>query len=95
MLIHIQFVIGIVLYFVSPVVRAALADMGAAMKDDALRFAAVEHVTVMLLAVIAITVGRVWSKKAKIDDMKHRRLLICYAIGFVLIIAGIPWEKMF
>ena len=95
MLVHIQFAIGIVLYIVSPIVKAALADMGAAMKDEALRFAAVEHVTVMLLAVIAITVGRVWSKKAKLDDMKHRRSLICYAIGFVLIIAGIPWEKMF
>lgn len=95
MLVHIQFVIGIVLYFVSPVVQAALADMGAAMKDDALRFAAVEHITVMLLAVIAITVGRVWSKKAKPDDMKHRRMLIGSALGFVLIIAGIPWEKMF
>ena len=95
MLVHIQFAIGIILYFVSDVVRTALRDMSAAMKDDALRFAAVEHVTVMLLAVIAITAGRVWSKNAKLDDMKHRRSLICYAIGFVLIIAGIPWEKMF
>lgn len=95
MLVHIQFVIGIVLYFVSPIVQDALADMGAAMKDDALRFAAVEHVTVMLLAVIAITVGRVWSKKAQLAEMKHRRMLIGSALGFILIIAGIPWEKMF
>lgn len=95
MLVHIQLVIGIVLYMVSPIVQTALKDMGAAMKDDALRFAAVEHVTVMLLAVIVITAGRVWSKKAQLDAMKHRRMLICSAIGFVLIIAGIPWEKMF
>lgn len=93
--VHTQFLLGLGLYFVSPNVQAALADMAAAMKDEYLRFVAVEHVTIMLLAVIAITVGRVWSKKAKLDTLKHSRALVCYSIGLVLIIAGIPWEKVF
>lgn len=94
-LVHAQLLIGVALYFVSPLVQTALSDMPAAMKDETLRFAAVEHVTIMLLAVVAITAGRIWSKKATLDDMKHRRALICYSIGFILIIAGIPWEKAF
>jgi len=94
-LVHAQLLIGVALYFVSPLVQTALSDMPAAMKDETLRFAAVEHITIMLLAVVAITVGRIWSKKAPLDILKHRRALICYFIGFILIIAGIPWEKAF
>jgi hypothetical protein len=93
--VHLQFLLGIVLYFISPIVQTARADMGEAMKDDLLRFFAVEHVTIMLIAVIAITVGRIWSKKAKLDSQKFSRALVCYSIGLVLIIAGIPWEKVF
>lgn len=93
--VHTQLLIGIALYFVSPIVQMARADMGAAMKDEALRFVAVEHVAIMLLAVVAITVGRVWSKKAKLDTQQHSRALVCYSIGLVLTIAGIPWEKVF
>ena len=35
---HLQLVIGLVLYFISPNVKVGLADMGGAMKDPGLRF---------------------------------------------------------
>ena len=92
-LVHLQLILGIVLYFKSPIVTTALQDMSAAMQDDTLRFFAVEHATIMLAAVISITVGRVTSKRAKLDELKYRRALIGFSIGFVLIVAGIPWDK--
>ena len=50
---HIQFLIGLVLFFVSPAVMKSFSDngMGAIMKDPNLRLYAVEHTTVMILTV--------------------------------------------
>ena len=92
--VHLQFLIGLIIYFNSPLIKTALADMAAAMKDENLRFWAVEHITLMTLAVIMITVGRIRTKKNGLrSDEKFRRLLIFYSIGLVLIVAGIPWER--
>lgn len=88
---HLQLVIGLALYFISPIVEVALADMGAAMKDANLRFWAVEHLTMMIVAIIVITVGRISTKKAATDLKKHQRSAIFYAIAFALIMNAIPW----
>ncbi|HXH19807.1 MAG TPA: hypothetical protein VNJ07_12070 [Chitinophagales bacterium] len=94
MIVHLQFLIGAILYFISPTVKAALSDMAAAMKDEILRFWAVEHVTLMAGAVLLITIGRIKSKKQALhSEQKFRRALIFYVLGLVFIIAGIPWER--
>jgi len=60
-----QLLLGLVLYFVlSPFTTQALNDFGAAMRNAPLRFFAVEHVTLMLAAVILVHVGRVLARKA-------------------------------
>ena len=88
---HTQFLVGLVLYFVSPLVQRALADMGAAMKETTLRFWAVEHIAMMLAGVILITVGRSSSKKAIDAIVKHKRIAIFFLIGLIIILAAIPW----
>src|SRR5437762_6473999 len=61
----IQLLVGLLLYFVlSPFTTEALKNMGAAMRSPMLRFFAVEHVTMMLVAVILVHVGRVLARKA-------------------------------
>ncbi len=91
--VHLQIIIGFILYFISPTVEVAMADFGAAMKDPNLRFFAVEHVTLMLVAAVIITVGRVLSRKATDAVLKHRRAAIFYAIGFAAIMSAIPWAQ--
>lgn len=88
---HLQIVIGLILYFVSPTVEVAMSDMGAAMKNADLRFWAVEHVTLMLVAAVLVTVGRVLSKKATVDIVKHKRAAIFFSIAFAVIMQAIPW----
>lgn len=90
---HLQVVIGLILYFVSPTVEVAMSDMGAAMKDATLRFWAVEHITMMLIAAVLITVGRVTSKKALDDLKKHKRAAIFYSFAFAVIMYAIPWAE--
>ncbi len=90
----IQFFIGIVLYiFVSPITKSAFNDFGAAMKNTDLRFYAVEHILMMVIALIIIHVGRAKSKWSSVPWKKHRYAFIYYTIGFILIMAAIPWER--
>ena len=83
---HIMAILGLVLYFVSPKVRWTKETMG----DTLARFWSMEHGLIMLIVVVLITVGRVKSKKATTDLLKHKKGAIFYLLAFVLILwAGI------
>lgn len=88
---HIQLIIGLIMYFMSPNVEVALADMGSAMKNPALRFVAVEHISMMILAIALVTFGYSRAKRASNSISKFRRIAIFYTIGLILILAAIPW----
>lgn len=89
--VHIQLLIGLILYFISPVVKMALSNFGAAMKISPLRFAALEHLVMMLIAVALITIGYSKSKKAADDSKKHKAIFLFYTIALIVILASIPW----
>jgi hypothetical protein len=90
----IQFLVGIVLYaFVSPITKAAFNDFGAAMKNSDLRFYAVEHILLMVIALVLVHIGRAKTKKAIGHWKKHRAATIFYGISLLLILAAIPWER--
>jgi len=92
--IDIQFLVGIILYaFVSPITKAAFADFGAAMKNDILRFYAVEHIVIMIVALVVIHIGRSRSKKAATPVKQHMAAAIFYTIGLLLILSAIPWDR--
>jgi uncharacterized membrane protein len=84
---HIQLLTGLILYFFSPMV--ALSDMGAAMKDTALRYWTVEHAVMMIFAVILITVGHSRSKKAIDAFNKHRAIALFYGLALLVILLAI------
>jgi len=91
----VQLVIGLLLYGVlSPITRNAFADMGAAMKEAASRFWAVEHLVMMLVAVGFTHVGRARSRRAATDAGRHRAALIFFGLALVAVLAGIPWPGM-
>jgi hypothetical protein len=90
---HFQLLLGIVLYMISPKVDAALANgFGAAMKDSYSRLIVLEHISVNIIAVALIQVGRTLSKKATDSLTKHKKSLIFYSIGLLLILSRIPWK---
>ena len=72
------------------ITQAAFADMKVAMKDPSLRFWAVEHLTMMLVAWIAARVGAIVFKKGT-EPKAYRMLLIFGAVQLVAILAAIPW----
>ena len=90
----IQFIVGIILYgFVSPITKAAFNDFGTAMKNPELRFYAVEHILMMIIALIIIHIGRAKSKRNSTPWKKHRSAFIFYIIGLIFVLAAIPWER--
>lgn len=88
---NVQFLIGLVLIGISPLMRSAMLDFGATMKNSSLRFFLVEHPVMMLLAVIIAQAGFSMSKRVPDDHKKFARATIMYTISAVLILAAIPW----
>ena len=94
---HIQLLIGLVLYFVSPLGFQSISanGMGTVMKDSVLRLNAVEHPTVMLIVVVLITIGYSKHKKKLVSRPKFKTLMIFYTLAFVLLLSRIPWGQWF
>jgi membrane protein DedA with SNARE-associated domain len=84
---HIQLLLGLILYFISPKVSFASGWM----KDAALRFYGMEHLIGMLAAIVVVTVGRKLAEKQESAILKNKKIALWYVIGLVLIIASIPW----
>jgi uncharacterized membrane protein len=92
---HLQLVLGLIQYFVtSTIVQSAMADMGAAMKSSWLRYFAVEHIMMMVIAIAFIQIGRTTSKKATDDVMKHKKLAIWTTSATVLIVASLAMKGL-
>ncbi|MDC8002574.1 hypothetical protein POV27_00795 [Aureisphaera galaxeae] len=94
---HIQLLIGLLLYFISPLGLKSITNngMGTVMKDSMLRLYAVEHITVMILAVIFITIGYSKHKKKLVSKPKFKMLAIFYTIALVFMLSRIPWQQWF
>ena len=88
---HIQLLIGLILWVISPYGKAALSDMG----NAATRLTALEHPLVNIIAIVLITVG--WSKHKKMVSGSgiHKNFAIFYGLGLVLILSRIPWNLWF
>jgi len=90
----IQLLLGLALYvFLSPVTKDAFQDFGAAMKNSELRYYAVEHIAVMIIAIVLFHIGKSRVKKATTDVKKHFTAALFYGIGLVLILSRIPWDS--
>lgn len=84
---HTQFLVGLILYFFSPMVN--YSNMGATMKDAITRYWTVEHSVMMLFAIVLITVGHSRSKKAAEDSNKHRSIALYYGLAILVIAVAI------
>lgn len=82
---HSQLLLGLILYFISPLVIFS----GASMKNAVARYWLVEHISMMLIAVVLITMARVTAKKMTDAVAKHKRLFIFNLIALIIILVAI------
>lgn len=91
---HIQLVLGLGWYFMSPVYKYLKEfGMGATMKNSLIRLHAVEHPLIMIIAIALITIGFSSHKKKTNDRSKFFTLALFYGLAFVLILVRIPWQQ--
>lgn len=90
---HIQLLIGLVWYFMSPWFELLTTDMATVMKTKEVRLLAVEHPITMILALVVITIGWSKHKKKTTDVAKFKTFVIFYGIGLLLILSRIPWSN--
>ncbi|RZJ85017.1 MAG: cytochrome B [Chryseobacterium sp.] len=74
---HIQILIGLALYFMSPLVEAGI------------RYWKMEHIGMMIFAAILVTVGNARSKRGDDPAAKHRTIAIYFGLALIVIIAAI------
>lgn len=89
----IQLLLGLVMYFfTSAITKTAFQDFGAAMKTPELRFYAVEHILVMIIAIALLHIGKSKVKKAESDLKKHKTTVWFFGIALLLMLSRIPWD---
>jgi len=88
---HLQLLVGLVLYFLSPNGLQAISRLGMGGMNAEARLLALEHPLVNIVAVVLITIG--WSRHKKFmeGDKKFRAISIFYGLGLVLLLSRIPW----
>ena len=92
---HIQLLIGLILYFVSP--RFELwGELGSkVMSNSIARLYLVEHPLINIIAVTLITIGYSKHKKKLTSTAKFKTITIFYLIALVLFLSRIPWNTWF
>jgi len=87
---HTQLLVGILLYFTSPLVTF---DTAAWKEEPSLRYWTTEHIFMMFIAIALITMARITAKKMADDVSKHKRMLIFNSLALLIILVAIAMSK--
>ena len=86
---HIQLMIGMILYFQSPVIKYFFKNTNRAGAEYS--FFGVIHGSFMLVAIIIVTIGSAMAKRKETDKAKFKTMLLWYSLALVIIFVAIPW----
>src|SRR5690554_6021054 len=89
--IHIQLVLGLALYFLSDKVQFAKETMS----EPILRFYTVEHILLMVIAIVFIIFGRKKAENQTEPAKRHKMILRYYGLGLIVIFIAIPWPFIY
>ncbi|MFI1744954.1 hypothetical protein [Thalassobellus sediminis] len=89
---HIQLLIGLILYFVSPRFELWSELGGGVMSNSIARLYLVEHPFVNIIAVALITIGYSKHKNKLTSNAKLKTIAVSYTIALVLLLSRIPWS---
>lgn len=87
---HLQLLIGLVLYVISPVGLSNFS--GEAMGNSIERLYILEHPLTMIIGIVLISIGYIKAKKPGDDVRRFRNIIVFYALGIAFILLRIPWQ---
>jgi len=88
---HTQLVLGIWLYIISPVVSVFLQHFKQMVHERQIRFFGMEHSTMMIIAIVVLTIGSAKAKRKTSDKEKFKTMAIWFTIALLIILFSIPW----
>ncbi|HKZ36611.1 MAG TPA: hypothetical protein VJ184_03095, partial [Chryseolinea sp.] len=86
---HIQLLIGLLLYYVSPIVSYFFQNFNEAVHNREIRFFGMEHSLMMFMAVSVISAGSSIANRKVKDAEKFKTLAIWYTIALFIIFFSI------
>ncbi len=89
---HVQLLLGIWLYTISPIIRYFLHNFKEAVHQREVRFFGMEHSLMMVTAVVIITIGSIKAKRAETDRLQFKTMAIWYVVALVVLLSSIPWQ---
>ncbi len=89
-----QVLLGLLLYVIGPVKTQAIKDFGETLHNPRLRFFAIDHVVIMVAAVVLVHVGRMLARKAASPEARRARLRLGFGLALAAMIAGTPWPGL-
>lgn len=88
---HMQLLVGITLYFQSPITKQFWANFKTGRHHFDLTFFGLIHSSLMLTAIVLITIGSAQSKRKSTDREKFRTMLIWFLLALIILFLAIPW----
>jgi hypothetical protein len=88
---HIQFMVGLGLYFLSPIIRYFFHNFSTAVHNRDIRFFGMEHALMMFIAIVFITIGSSVAKRQESDVKKFKTMAIWFTVALLIILISIPW----
>lgn len=89
-----QILIGLILYFTKGWASVLMNSASDVMKTTSLRFFAMEHWLLMIVAAVLIHIGSARIKKSSESLKKYKNAAIWFSIAIILTLASIPWPGM-
>lgn len=89
---QLQMLVGLALYGFSPITRYFLGHFRSAVHERSIRFFGMEHITMMLIAVVLISIGSGRARKALDDREKFRTMTRWFLAALLVIFISIPWS---
>ena len=92
--VHTQLLMGLTLFFVSPIIQNNLTNLSTIFSSHDNAFMTIFHPVLMIIAAVIITVGSARSKKQTNDNNSIKVLLKSSITTLFLILIAIPWYRI-
>jgi hypothetical protein len=90
--VDVQVLFGLLLYFgLSPYTAEGLHDFRGALERPVLRFWTIDHIGLMMAAVILVRTGRVLAMSAATPSVQRLRRGLCFGLAVTSMVVGTPW----
>jgi hypothetical protein len=88
---HVQLLLGLSLYMISPIVKFNPAMSETQLWIDEHFFFRYLHIGLMLISVLLITIGSAKAKRMQTDREKFGTILLWFSTALLIILIAIPW----